>query len=175
MKTFVNIVSWVLIVVLAALAIAFAGVRLFGLTPFAVLSGSMEPQYPVGSLIYVHEVDPASIQPGDAVTFENGAGQVATHQAYEVDSEQQLIRTQGINNKSSDGTLLHDAEPVPFSQVIGVPVACIPVLGYVNAFVTSGIGTFVVIAGVVIVIALLVVANWGEQESAPVQGKHARR
>lgn len=175
MKTFVNIVSWVLIVVLAALAIAFAGVRLFGLTPFAVLSGSMEPQYPVGSLIYVHEVDPASIQPGDAVTFENGAGQVATHQAYEVDSEQQLIRTQGINNKSSDGTLLHDAEPVPFSQVIGVPVACIPVLGYVNAFVTSVIGTFVVIAGVVIVIALLVVANWGEQESAPVQGKHARR
>ena len=175
MKTFVNIVSWVLIVVLAALAIAFAGVRLFGLTPFAVLSASMEPQYPVGSLIYVHEVDPASIQPGDAVTFENGAGQVATHQAYEVDSEQELIRTQGINNKNSDGTLLHDAEPVHFSQVIGVPVACIPGLGYVNAFVTSGIGTFVVIAGVVIVIALLVVANWGEQESAPAQGKHARR
>lgn len=112
MKPIVNIASWVPIVVLAALSIAFAGVRLVGLTPFAVLSASLEPQYPVGSLIYVQDVDPADIQPGDAVTFENGAGQVATHQAYEVDADAQLIRTQGINNKAADGSLLHDAEPV---------------------------------------------------------------
>lgn len=46
--------------VLAALSIAFAGVRLVGLTPFAVLSASMEPQYPVGSLIYVQDAVSAS-------------------------------------------------------------------------------------------------------------------
>ncbi len=175
MKPIVNIVSWVLIVALAALAIAFVGVRLVGLTPFAVLSASMEPQYPVGSLIYVQDVDPADIQPGDAVTFENGAGQVATHQAYEVDADAHLIRTQGINNKAADGSLLHDAEPVPFSRVIGVPVACIPVLGYVSAFVTSPTGAFVVIAGVVIVVALIVLAGRDAEESAPAAGRHLRR
>lgn len=112
MKPIVNIASWVLIVVLAALSIAFARVRLVGLTPFAVLSASMEPQYPVGSLIYEQDVDLADIQPGDVVTFENGAGRVATHQAYEVDADAQFNRTQGINSKAADGSLLHDAEPV---------------------------------------------------------------
>lgn len=174
MKVFTSILSWLLIVILAALAIAFAGVRLFGLTPFAVLSGSMEPQYPVGSLIYVQEVDPRSIQPGDAVTFENGAGQVATHQAYEVDSEQGFIRTQGINNKNSDGSIMHDAEPVSFEQVIGVPVACVPYLGYVNAFITSTVGTFVVVAGAAFAIALSVFAGRTKGKPEPV-GAHMRQ
>lgn len=175
LKTFASIISWVLLILLAALAIAFAGVRLVGLTPYAVLSGSMEPVYPVGSLIYVQDVDPATIEVGDAVTFANGAGQVSTHQAYEVDLASELIRTQGINNKSADGTLLHDAEPVPFSRVIGVPVACIPLLGYVNAAVTSPAGTFIVIAGTIIVIALLLFFGRDAEESAAVPGRHMRR
>ena len=37
-----------LIAAAAVLLVAFAGVRLVGLTPYAVLSGSMEPEYPVG-------------------------------------------------------------------------------------------------------------------------------
>ena len=62
-----NILSDVVIVLLLILVIAFAGVRLVGLTPYAVLSGSMEPELPVGSLIYVRETDPATIQAGDTV------------------------------------------------------------------------------------------------------------
>lgn len=41
-----------LVAIAAFLAIAFGG-PLLGLTPYAVLSGSMEPELPVGSLIYV--------------------------------------------------------------------------------------------------------------------------
>ena len=37
-----------LIAAAAVLLVAFAGVRRVGLTPYAVLSGSMEPEYPVG-------------------------------------------------------------------------------------------------------------------------------
>lgn len=48
-----NALSTIVLVALVALVIAFAGVRLAGLTPYAVLSGSMEPEFPVGSLIYV--------------------------------------------------------------------------------------------------------------------------
>lgn len=154
MKRALNILSDVVIVLLLILVIAFAGVRLVGLTPYAVLSGSMEPELPVGSLIYVRETDPATIQAGDTVTFLNGSDQVVTHQAYEVDLEAQEIGTQGINNRSSDGGLLHDAEPVPFDRVLGVPVACIPQLGYLNAWVTSTPGIFIVIALAIVVIAL---------------------
>lgn len=70
---------------------------------------------------------------------------------------------------------MHDAEPVSFSQVIGVPVACIPLLGYVNAFVTSPAGAFVVIAVAVVAIALSV--GWGtsSRREPPAPGKHMRR
>ena len=60
--------------------------RLFGYTPYAVLSGSMEPEYPVGSLILVHSVDPGALQPGDDVTFYRSDGAVVTHQVYAVDA-----------------------------------------------------------------------------------------
>lgn len=159
---------------LVVLVVAFAGVRLVGLTPYAVLSGSMEPLYPVGSLIYVQEVDPASIKPGDSVTFEKGDGVVATHQAYEVDAEAQQIRTQGIANINTDGSVMHDAEPVSFSSVIGMPVACIPLLGYVNSFVTSTVGTFVVVAGAVVAVALSVFAGRSKGRPVPAS-KHMRQ
>ena len=163
MNRALSVLSDLAIAVLLVFVVAFAGVRLVGLTPFAVLSGSMEPDYPVGSLIYVREVDPQEISAGDAVTFEKGSGVVATHQAYEVDVEAQEIRTQGIANVNPDGSIMHDAEPVPFSSVIGVPVACIPLLGYVNAWVTSPVGATVVIAGAVAVIALSVVVGHSDK------------
>lgn len=169
-----SIVADVVLIALLLLVVAFAGVRLAGLTPYAVLSGSMEPKYPVGSLIYVQDVDPATIQPGDSVTFRKG-DVVATHEAYEVDEQAQEIRTQGIANVNSDGSVMHDAEPVSFSSVIGVPVACVPLLGYVNAFVTSPTGTFVVIAGAVVAIALSVYGSREKRKPAPAAQKHMRR
>lgn len=169
-----SIVSTIVLVALLVLVVAFAGVRLAGLTPYAVLSGSMEPLYPVGSLIYVQDVDPVTIQPGDSVTFEKGDGVVATHQAYEVDADAQEIRTQGIANINTDGSVMHDAEPVSFSSVIGVPVACVPLLGYVNSFVTSTVGTFVVVAGAVVAVALSVFAGRSKGRPVPAS-KHMRQ
>ena len=170
-----NVFSTFAIAVLLVLVVAFAGVRLAGLTPYAVLSGSMEPLYPVGSLIYVQETDPATIQPGDSVTFERDNGVVATHQAYEVDSAARQIRTQGIANINTDGSVMHDAEPVSFSSVIGVPVACVPLLGYVNAFVTSPAGTFIVVAGAVVAIALSVFAGRSKGRPQPTASRHMRQ
>lgn len=170
-----SVVSTIVLVALLVLVVAFAGVRLVGLTPYAVLSGSMEPLYPVGSLIYVQKADPATIRPGDSVTFERDNGIVATHQAYEVDLAAQQIRTQGIANINTDGSVMRDAEPVPFSSVIGVPVACVPLLGYVNAFVTSPTGTFVVVAGAVVAIALSIVADRIGEKPKPVTSKHMRQ
>lgn len=170
-----NALTWFVMAVLLALVIAFWGVRVAGLTPYAVLSGSMEPLYPVGSLIYVAEVDPATVESGESITFRRDSGQVATHQAYEVDLAAREIRTQGIANVNTDGTIMHDAEPVSFSQVIGVPVACIPLLGYVNAFVTTPPGSYIVIAGAIVLIALSLFLGSGSREDAPVAGKHMRR
>lgn len=177
----VSIISDIVIVVLLLLVIAFAGVRLIGLTPYAVLSGSMEPKFPVGSLIYVKSVDPATIRPGDAVTFYSERGSVMTHQAYEVDYEAEEILTQGINNRASDGSIIHDGSPVPFEQVIGAPIACIPLLGYLNVWSTTPPGIFIVIALAIVVIALpwlvgLLGGDKGQKDRSAVRaaGKHMR-
>ena len=48
-----NIVSGVLIAIMVVLVVMLVGVRLIGYQPYCVLSGSMEPTYHTGSLIYV--------------------------------------------------------------------------------------------------------------------------
>ena len=57
LKKIWNIFTTVLTVIAILLAVALVGIRLFGFQVFSVLSGSMEPNYHVGSLIYVTEVD----------------------------------------------------------------------------------------------------------------------
>lgn len=59
-----NIVSTVLVALVVVLALLLAGARLLGMQVFTVLSGSMEPTYHTGSLIYVKKIDTADIQPG---------------------------------------------------------------------------------------------------------------
>ena len=76
LKKIWNFASWLLVAAVVILAILLAGVRLVGFTPYTVLSGSMEPAYPVGSLIYVRSAAPEDISAGDAITL---ADQSARH------------------------------------------------------------------------------------------------
>ena len=57
-----NIVTAVLVAAIAIFAILLVGARLFGIQVYAVISGSMEPNYPVGSLIYVKKAEPEEIK-----------------------------------------------------------------------------------------------------------------
>ena len=74
-----NCVSTVLVALVVLLAALLAGARLFGLQVFTILSGSMEPKYPVGSLIYVKSVDPSQVKEGDVITFLLSDTVTATH------------------------------------------------------------------------------------------------
>ena len=81
-----NLASGVLLGIIVLLAVTLAGVRVLGLTPYAVLSGSMEPTYRVGSLIYVKKTDPADVQVGDPITFVvNEDLMVATHRVVDIE------------------------------------------------------------------------------------------
>ena len=127
-----------MIIIEIILIILFLGPNLFGLKTFVVTSGSMEPLYPVGSLIYVKKVNPEEIKVNDAITFYMPDGNIiATHQVYDIDEDKQEFRTQGINNKDDNGNIIHDGEPVKFSSVIGKPILCIKYLGYINRLITS--------------------------------------
>lgn len=58
-----------LAVVLLLAAVTVVVPRVAGAVPLTVLSGSMEPALPVGSLVVVRPVDPADVRIGDVITF----------------------------------------------------------------------------------------------------------
>ena len=140
-----NAVSWLLVAAVVVMAVLLAGVRFVGLTPYAVLSGSMEPVYPVGSLIYVRSVDPEDVEVGDPITFVlNEELVVATHRVIEIDEENQHFYTKGDANDAPDGA------PVHFNNLVGKPVFCIPKLGYFSAWISQPPGTYIAICGAVV-------------------------
>ncbi len=119
----------VLIVIIAFMAMMYVP-RLFGVTPYVVLSGSMEPTYHVGSLIFVNE-DFDKIEVNDPITFHLNANTLVTHRVIEIDEEKSLYTTKGDANNTAD------FKPVSFADVVGVPIFTIPFLGYVAVYVAS--------------------------------------
>mgnify|MGYP004534109269 FL=1 len=144
-KTVWNVVSGVLVALVVLLAVLLVGARLVGLQVFAVLSGSMEPTYHTGSLIYVKKVDPATVVPGQVITFMLDEDTVATHRVVEVVPDEEdagvlRFRTKGDANQAADGSLVH------YKNVLGTPVCSVPYLGYVAAYIQQPPGRYVAIS-----------------------------
>ncbi len=139
-----------LVAAVVILVILLVGVRLFGIKPFTVLSGSMEPRYHVGSVIYVEEVDPRELSVGDALTFTVN-GTVITHEIINIvdapNPNDMLFETQGLTNNMSDGS-------IPVSSIIGRPVFSIPYLGYVAEYVQKPTG-LIGVASVIVILLLI--------------------
>lgn len=153
-----NAVSSVLVALVVLLAVLLVGVRLVGFQVFTVLSGSMEPTYHTGALIYVKKVDPYTIQVGQPITFLLTEDTVATHRVVEIvkdETDPNVIRfrTKGDANEVEDGSLVH------YKNVIGVPVFSIPYLGYVADFIQHPPGTYIAIAAGAILLLLLLLPD----------------
>ena len=139
-----------LVALMVLCAVFLMGSRLLGFRCFNVISPSMEPVYGVGDLIYVKEVDPATIREGDVITFlVNEELVVGTHRVVRVDEENRRFYTKGDANDVEDG------EPVHFNNVIGVPQFSVPKLGYVSDFIQNPPGTYITV-GVGLALILLV-------------------
>lgn len=160
-------VSTLIVAAVVLLAVALVGVRLVGFQVFTVLSGSMEPVYSPGDLIYVKAVDPTTVEPGTIITFMVSEDTVATHRVVgavpdETDPELQRYRTKGDANDMEDGTLVHP------NNIIGTPVFCIPKLGYVANYISQPPGMYIAIAGAALFLALMFIPDlFAEDEEEP--------
>lgn len=150
-----NVFTGVIVTLVVLIAFFLVGVRIIGLRPFAVLTGSMAPDLPVGSLVYVKECSPEEVMPGDTITFVfNENLDVVTHKVYSVDYEKQLFYTYGIANKDSHGNYVMDGGS-NFQNLIGKPVFAIPYLGYLSNAIMSPPGSYI---AVIVIVAMLVSA-----------------
>lgn len=144
----------VLVVLAVALAVLLVGARLIGLQVFTVLSGSMEPAYHVGSVIYVKSVDYTELKSGDVITFMLDESTVATHRIVEPvpDEEDPTVirfRTKGDANEVEDARLVH------YKNVIGTPVFTVPYMGYVANYIQNPPGTYVAICAGALLLLLM--------------------
>lgn len=173
-KAIWNVISTVLVIVVVLLAVALVGVRLIGLQPFVVLSGSMEPEYHVGSLIYVKSVDYKELEVGDDITYMVSQDTIVTHRIIEVlvdEEDPNTIRyfTQGIANTVPDGVSVH------YKNIIGQPIFSIPYLGYVSNYIQNPPGMYVAIAAGAILILLVFLPDLlgDDEEKKPAKKEEA--
>lgn len=150
MKKTWDILSGALVAVVVLAAVSLVLLRVMGYQVFNVVSGSMEPTYSVGDLIYVKSVDPDAVEVGDPITFVlNENLVVATHRVIRIDAENRHFYTKGDANETAD------AAPVHFNNLIGIPTLSIPKLGYVSDFIQHPPGTYIAIgAGLMLLAAL---------------------
>ena len=71
LKHIFSVLSWIVFAVIIAYVL-IAAPMVAGYKPVVVLSGSMEPAYHVGSVIYYKSTPFEQIKEGDAITFKAG-------------------------------------------------------------------------------------------------------
>ena len=125
--------SAALLLAVVALALILIVVpKIAGATPLTVLTASMEPLYPPGTLIYVLPVKAADVRLGDVITYqiESGKPAVISHRVIAINSPANGKRTfilKGDNNSDPD-----QAAVLPV-QIRGRLWYSVPLLGWVNS------------------------------------------
>lgn len=142
-------ISVVVLLMLVALGVAVIVVpAVTGSTPLTVLTSSMEPGLPPGTLLVVSPVEPEDVRIGDVITYqlESGKATVVTHRVIQVNKtaggEYSFI-LQGDNNSQPD------PDPIREVQVQGRLWYSVPYIGWVNTWVNGEARGFLipVIAG----------------------------
>lgn len=150
---FGQVIAWFVISAVAAmLVVAVLIPRMGGAIPYTILTGSMEPDLPVGSLAVVKPADIGDILIGDVVTYQitTGKDTVATHRVigkFENPAGEPQLLTKGDANSSPD------SETVTQAQVKGKLWYQVPYLGRVNTLIDNAQRhtiTVVIVAGLLI-------------------------
>lgn len=126
----------VLVLAVGSVLAAVVLPRLAGATPYAVLTGSMRPTMPPGTLVVDRAVAPAQVHVGDVITFmpRPADPSLVTHRvvAQGIDAMgDRVFFTRG------DANDVRDPEPVHGYQVVGKRWYFVPYLGYVVEALTS--------------------------------------
>lgn len=123
--------------------------RLFGYQIYTVISGSMEPEIPLGSLVYVKSVDPETVAEGDVIAYYGSTdGSIITHRVVYNQTVVKSFVTKGDANDTEDMV------PVEYERLIGVVEKTIPKAGQILTVFTEIRGK-ILAAGMLVVSVLL--------------------
>lgn len=131
-------VSVYLLLPLVVITLITSKISLGGIQSFVVLTGSMSPLIPQGSVVYSQKLN--DYGKGDIITFEQG-GVTVTHRVVEKITEngKTLYKTRGDANNISD------SEPIPAENVVGKVELFVPEIGKLIMYLKTMQGFFTLI------------------------------
>ena len=134
-------------IVMIVLGLIVAVPHLLGYEQYVVVSGSMEPAIPVGSLVMAKPVKPAELQVGDVIVFytERHIDTPVTHRVVENRIDEREFITKGDANAANDIT------PVLYENIDGKVAGHIPRIGFMVGLFGTVMGKFsalmIIVAG----------------------------
>ena len=158
-----NITGGLLLVLVILLCVPLTVPRLFGCQIYTVVSGSMEPAIPVGSLVYINNMAPEDVQENDVIAFYGATdgSSIITHRVVTNSTVMGEFITKGDANEEKD------MNPIPYSHFIGKVVLTVPKVGGIAQTFTSTTGKIaaacMIALAVVLHIIAAVVGTRGEQ------------
>jgi len=148
--TYRIVASAVLALVLAAVTVLVIIPRATHGTALTVLTGSMTPGIPVGSVVIDRPVDPGTLKVGDVATYQKAPGvdEFITHRIVKIDASTNpaTFTFKGDANRGPDIT------PVPAGAIRGKVWFHVPYLGTWRDSISGPMGRVLVIAVVVLLL-----------------------
>ena len=131
--------------------------KLFQIEVMEVVSGSMEPELPIGCLVYCSPIDSEELLVGDIITYriqnQGDESYFVTHRVVDNQIEAGFVETKGDANISSDQSL------VAYSDIVGKVIFKIPLLGKIASFMHSYNGIYTIICLFSITIILWIIGD----------------
>lgn len=138
MKKAFKIIDTVLFSCVLAVALCLCVmIFFFHIKPVVVVSGSMEPEIPVGSLVFIDQRD-QSVDPGDVLAYRIGdtMDTIIVHRVVDQNNDGTYI-TKGDSNDTADPA------SVTKQQIVGKEIFCVPKAGKFR-FICSKAGLLII-------------------------------
>ena len=146
--TFYVLIGIVFLFVVVSL---IAGWKLYG-----VKTPSMEPDYPVGSLVAVEKTDYDSLKVNDVITYKSGV-QVVTHRIVKLLPDTKSVITKGDRNNMDDPSVNNE-------NIIGRVKFSVPLAGYIVLFMNTRFGRIMTIIFVLALIGGSIIYRMASRE-----------
>jgi signal peptidase len=118
--------------------------------PLTLLGPSMEPTYPVGTLVYIDKA--GTVTEGSVITYQNGTLVPITHRVTAITSDWSGAGIAYITQ--GDGNPNRDALPVTPDHVLGTVSAAIPIIGIPAWILSQPVGTIAIVSLALLLILL---------------------
>lgn len=128
-----NLLGTLILLLIIAVCLPLAIPRFAGYEVYEVVSGSMEPEIPVGSVVYVKHVVPDDIAEEEVIAFWSDSS-VIVHRVMQNKTVEGEFVTKGDANDAED------LRAIPYSDLIGRVEYHFPVIGRLMSLYAMRVG-----------------------------------